>query len=662
MGVIQVLPPTLASQIAAGEVVDRPSSALKELLENALDADATRCDVVMLGGGVELLSVRDDGCGMASDDVAACVERHATSKLRRFEDLSSICSFGFRGEALPSIASVSRLTVRSRRAQDAAGTEVSVIGGELSAPREVGMAPGTHVIVEDLFFNVPARRKFLRSSGTEAGHLTEVAEAVALSNPQATITVTRDGRQAREWLRVKTRRERVADVLGEEELAHCYGELGPLTIEAYLGRPERAKAGANGLRLFCNTRPIRDRSLLQSIARAYGSVLERGRYPRGVVYLNLPAALVDVNVHPQKVEVRFADPRAVGDALFEVIGRELQTAFALPSLAASRFGSGARPSAAAALNAGPRLAETEGFVASPRGPNEAGAQAEPHGVASSRSRGPTDTPAAKIAAATFGAPAAPAANPTRQPSAILGNPRGSFERPENASAEQSVLTLSGNSALSAGGATSPVANALVRRVSDGGGDVGWSKLTFLCQVRNLYLLCEGDEGLFVLDQHAAAERVAFDKLKRQLEQTNLASQVLLFPVTVQLEPHQIEVIESQQAEISRLGFELRQRSERTASVHQVPKLLHRADPERLVIDLLNELARQGRHFSEGVDLILATMACHAAVRAGDVVSAAEANALLRALEEVRFSGHCPHGRPIVTFTPWSELERKVGRR
>lgn len=663
MGVIQVLPPTLASQIAAGEVVDRPSSALKELLENALDADATRCDVVMLGGGVELLSVRDDGCGMASDDVTACVERHATSKLRRFDDLSNICSFGFRGEALPSIASVSRLTVRSRRSEDAAGTEVCVIGGELSAPRQVGMAPGTQVIVEDLFYNVPARRKFLRSSGTEAGHLTEVAEAVALANPQATITVTRDGRKAREWLRVKTRGERVADVLGEEELAHCYGELGPLTIEAYLGRPERAKAGANGLRLFCNTRPIRDRSLLQSIARAYGSVLERGRYPRGVVYLNLSPALVDVNVHPQKVEVRFADPRAVGDALFEVIGKELQTAFALPSHSVSRWGSVPRTSMASSVEAEPRSDEAV-RLGIPDVSSTEPLHSDARSIAddSSTRRVVHQDPASGGAPARLGSAEAVGSTRGRQTAPVLRASGGLFEPSTSTPGEQVLLTSLHNAGVGSGAVTGTGTNGLVRRVSDGGGDVGWSKLKFLCQVRNLYLLCEGEEGLFVLDQHAAAERVAFDKLKRQLEQTNLTSQVLLFPVTVGLEPHHVEVLESQQAEISRLGFELRQRTERTASVHQVPKLLHRADPERLVIDLLNELARQGRNFSEGVDLILATMACHAAVRAGDVVTAAEGNALLHALDDVRFSGHCPHGRPIVTFTPWSELERKVGRR
>lgn len=642
MGRIAVLPPTLASQIAAGEVVDRPASALKELLENALDAEATRCDVNVAGGGVELLSVRDNGHGMAREDVAMCVERHATSKLRRFEELSDIASFGFRGEALPSIASVSRLTVRSRRAEDAEGTEVHVVGGDVSPPRSIGMAPGTEIVVEDLFYNVPARRKFLRSSGTEAGHLSDIAEAVALANPQTTITLVRDGRKAREWLRVKSRLERVADVLAEEELVRCYGELGPLTVEAYLGRPERAKAGANGLRLFCNTRPIRDRALLQSVAQAYGSVLERGRYPRGVVYLNLPQTLVDVNVHPQKTEVRFADPRAVADALYDVVSKELQTAFSLPTMTphASRWSQSREPTSAPLPSEMPR--------------------SDHPSVPLSEVRPSLNAPAGR-SVGVFRAPPVmrlPLTEDSAEPRP-LGQPSGdtpSVPAHSDKPAIPSVDFTPFSSQPASGTAL------VVRRVSDAGGEVGWSRLKFVAQVRNLYLICEGPDGLFVLDQHAAAERVAFDKLKRQLEKDNLPSQALLFPVTVQVDAQQFEAVESHQERIEKLGFELRQRPECSVSVHRVPRLLHRADPERLVVDLLNELMRRDRGFSEELDLVLATMACHGALRAGDAIAPVEAEALLRALDDVRFSGHCPHGRPIVTFTPWSELERKVGRR
>jgi DNA mismatch repair protein MutL len=637
VGLIAVLPPTLASQIAAGEVVDRPASALKELLENALDAEATRLDVTIAGGGVTLLSVRDNGVGMGPADVALCVERHATSKLHAFEDLSQLLSFGFRGEALPSIASVSKLTVRSRRRDDTAGTEVVVTGGELSPPRAIGMAPGTEVIVEDLFYNVPARRKFLRSSGTESGYLAEVAEQVALANPQVSLVLTRDGRKAREWLRVRSREERVREVLADETLAKCYGERGPLTVEAYLGRPERAKSAANGLRLFCNSRPVRDRALMHSVVQAYGSVLERGRYPRGVVYLNLPQQLVDVNVHPQKTEVRFADARAVADALFDIVTAELQTAFSLPTGGANRWqpsspsseakqgelpSYGGERQVASPVTVADRLVEPLSPLKSERLPNGHAQHPSPHPRYSSGVSG-----------------AHPAVD------GVVESLQTEHAAPHKSSWEP----------------TSGV-NVSPRRVTETGSDVAWSKLRFIAQVRNLYLICESDAGLFVLDQHAAAERVAFDKLKRQMNEQHLAGQALLFPAVVQLSGAQMEALEVHSARVTELGFEVRRRSENSVSVHQVPKLLHKAEPERLFLDLVNELVRDGRNFSQGLDLMLATMACHGAVRAGDPLAREECEALLRALDEVQFAGHCPHGRPIVTFTPWSELERKVGRR
>jgi DNA mismatch repair protein MutL len=319
---IAVLPPGLASQIAAGEVVERPASAVKELVENSIDASASRCDVEIEGGGITRIVVSDDGAGMAPDDARLAIERHATSKVSAIEHLSDIRTFGFRVEALPSIASVSRFALRTRPGELETGVSVVVDGTSPPVVGPIGMAPGTVVEARDLFFNVVARRKFLRSSSTESGHVTEVVEAAALSHPEMTFTLTRDGRRVREWLRARSRQERVQSALGEE-LAECTGQRGPLRVEAYLSRPERARVGAGGLRIFVNGRSVRDRVLVHSVAQAYGSVLERGRYPRGTVYLDLPTSLVDVNVHPQKAEVRFADARAVGDFRYPC-GRQLR--------------------------------------------------------------------------------------------------------------------------------------------------------------------------------------------------------------------------------------------------------------------------------------------------------------------------------------------------
>lgn len=327
---VAVLPPELASQIAAGEVVERPSSAVKELIENALDAEATRVDVEIEGGGITRLCVSDDGVGMDEADARLCVERHATSKLKSFAELTHVATFGFRGEALPTIASVSRFSLRTRARETDVGLLLQIEGGKHVLAEPAGMATGTQIDVRDLFYNVPARRKFLRSTGTESGHVTEAVEQAALARPDITFTLTRDGRKVRELLRASQRAERVRQVSELEEVATCEGERGPLRVEAYLSRPEQARAGAGGLSILVNGRPVRDRAILVTIAQAYGSVLERGRYPRGVVYIDLAPELVDVNVHPQKAEVRFADPRAASDAVYQILSKALVSAFSLP--------------------------------------------------------------------------------------------------------------------------------------------------------------------------------------------------------------------------------------------------------------------------------------------------------------------------------------------
>jgi DNA mismatch repair protein MutL len=584
MATIRVLSPELASQIAAGEVVERPASALKELVENALDAGATRCDVEIAGGGVTEIRVSDDGSGMSEQDARLAVERHATSKIASLAELERVTSYGFRGEALPSIASVSRLSLRTRAPDATSGVEVAVEGGTAPVVKAVGAPAGTTVSVRDLFFNVPARRKFLRSSGTESGHVSDVLEAFAMAQPGLTFTLTRDGRLVREWLRAPSREERVRAAY-DEDLGACRGERGPLAIEAYLSRPERARVGAAGLRLMVNGRPVRDRALAATVAQAYGSVLERGRYPRGVVYLDLPPELVDVNVHPQKSEVRFADPRAVSDALYSTLSRALASAFSLP--APSRASWGRTPSAV--RDAAP--------------PRVTGAQSE----------------AVAQAANTAGA------EPARAEPLLAVHDAAAPIRP--------------------------------------GPAVRWANLRFVAQVRQMYLICEGDEGLFVLDQHAAAERVTFHRLRSQYQARAVASQALLFPLTLEVTPAEAELIQERANEISGVGLELSVRGPESVSVHAVPRLLQQASPERIVRDLLAEVSRGGgRGFSDAIDLALATMACHGSIRAGDPMSADEASALLEALDGADFAGHCPHGRPVVTFTSWNELERRVGRR
>jgi DNA mismatch repair protein MutL len=609
---ITVLSPALASQIAAGEVVERPASAVKELLENGLDAGAQRVDVEIEGGGITRLCVSDDGTGMNAENARLCVQRHATSKLTAISDLNAIRSYGFRGEALPSIASVSRFVLRTRSAQSDAGVEVSIEGGTEPMLRPTGMAVGTRVDVRDLFFNVPARRKFLRSTGTESGHVTEVVEAAALTRPEVTFTLARDGRTVREFLRASGRAERVTQVSQSEELARCEGARGPLQMEAFLSRPEHARSGAGGLRLFVNGRSVRDRAIAVTVAQAYGSVLERGRYPRGVVYLDLPPEFLDVNVHPQKAEVRFADPRALADALYGMLSRALAGAFSLPTPNRSAWSR-------------PKLEPVIAAIVAEPSPAPRAAPGERNWVV-----GLVPTPTVKLAADALPAPIAretplepgsasdPALNAVRDSSAVPFRPR-----PE----------------------------------------IAWSSLRFVAQLRQTYLLCESTDGIFLLDQHAAAERVTFTRLRKQYQGRAVSAQALLFPVTLDVSPAEAELVELRGKEMAEVGLDVRVRGPESISIHALPKLLQRASAERLVRDLLSEVSRKGgRGFSDAVDLALATMACHGSIRAGDPLAADEAKALLEALDSADFAGHCPHGRPVVTFLSWAELERKVGRR
>jgi DNA mismatch repair protein MutL len=600
MGRIHRLPEDLANQIAAGEVVERPASVVKELVENALDSGATRVKVELELGGVARVGVSDDGSGMTADDAVLALERHATSKIDRKEDLFALRTFGFRGEALPSIASVSRLELLSRARGTAEGTEVVVEGGSSPRVKPAGAAEGTRVEVRDLFFNVPARRKFLKSTGTESAHVSEALLLAALARPDVSFFLVRDGRPAREWLRVATRRERVAQTIDGERLETCLGERGPLKIEAHLAAPERARAGTVGLHLLVNGRPVRDRSLARAVSQAYGSVLEPGRYPVGAVYVDLPPDQVDVNVHPQKAEVRFADGRALFDAVTRELHAALARAFNLPALGSGRAWFAPRA---------PVEPMTTRFVP------EAGPD-------------PWELAPGQEAAA---------------PASL---------------AERTTLT----SLTDLGGATAarPADDPASRTLFEGAGF--YASLEFLAQVRGTFLVCSGSDGLYVLDQHAAAERVTFDRLRRAFEARAMSTQRLLIAEVVELMPTEMAVLEEHAQAVVALGVELRAVGMAAVAVHAVPTLLLRVRPERLVRDLVAELGRAAtRPFGGAADLVLATMACHGSIRAGDALSRDEATALLRALDGIDFGGHCPHGRPVVTRIGYDELERRVGR-
>lgn len=598
-GRIHVLDDALADQIAAGEVVERPASVVKELLENALDAGATTITVEITKGGTVEIVVSDDGHGMIPQDAVLAIRRHATSKLSRLSDLTAIATLGFRGEALPSIASVSRFELTTRPREAVAGTRVRVAGGAAPEVAEIGAAPGTTVRVRELFFNVPARRKFLKSVGTESARVAEVCRRAALAHPELHLTLRRDGRRGAEYLRAGDRGQRAAMVLSKTKLDRVQGERDGVTVEALLGAPEGARAGAGGLHLFINGRPVKDRALARAVAFAYGSVLPPGRYPVGVVYVELDPEEVDVNVHPQKTEVRFARSRGVLDALTRVLANGLGTsAWSGPAARKGGFWN-------QRLSTG---------AAPPVPPPEVGS--DPWGLSASTA---ADAPGPALAA---------------------GEPVPYGVPPEVPYAQD----LRGDGPLLASSGF-------------------FASLRVLGQVRKMLIVCEGADGLHVIDQHAGDERVRFDQLRRTYRDQEVAIQRLLMPERVEVTEEEAVVCEERREALAAVGLDVALIGERTVAVRGVPALVKRASAERLLRDVLVELTRSGeRAFGDAVDMALATMACHGAIRAGDPLSIEECRALLRSMDAVEdFGGHCPHGRPVVYSVEFGELERRLGR-
>lgn len=593
MGIVRILPGDLVDQIAAGEVVERPASVAKELIENALDAGARTLTVELEEGGVRLLRVTDDGVGMSPEDARLAVQRHATSKIQHKDDLTHITTLGFRGEALPSIASVSRFTLRTRDAEHEAACELRIDGGGAPSAHEVGAARGTSVEVRDLFYNVPARRKFLKSTATEAAQVGDVCVRAALGEAGLRLVVFRDGRKAREFLPVPDVRQRARQLFPEDRLEAVEGERDGVRVRAMLSPPERARTGATQLHVYVNGRAVKDRALSRAIAFGYGSLLSGGKYPVGALWLTLDPERVDVNVHPQKAEVRFAGGREVLDAVTRLVASALGTsAFRGP---APRPGSYDPAPGLEVLDAAPAAA----------------------------------TPATLPRAASYWEErlgGMPVAGPAPVPPRSYPGPAA----PE----------------LGLADVHSPR-----------------STLRFVAQLRRTFLVCEGPEGVVFLDQHAADERVRFDRLTRAHQERRVALQRLLLPERIELAEADVALLVEQEEFVASLGLDLAAMGATSIAVRAVPALVGRAAPEKLVRDLVVELGRDGaRAFGDRVDRVLATMACHGAIRAGDGIAPEEAQALLRALDAIEhFAGHCPHGRPVVHELSFAELERKVGR-
>ena len=617
MSRIHLLSPRLANQIAAGEVVERPASVAKELLENSLDSGARRIDVEVEQGGVKLLKVRDDGGGIAPDDLPLALARHATSKIRELEDLEAVLSMGFRGEALASISSVSRLTLTSRTADAEQAWQVETEGRDMEPRVQPAAHPvGTSVEVRDLFFNTPARRKFLRAEKTEFDHLQEVIKRLALARFDVGFHLRHNGKTVfalHEAGDEISRARRVASVCGPAFLEQALPieiERSGLRLWGWVGLPTFSRSQADLQYFYVNGRMVRDKLVAHAVRQAYRDVLFNGRHPTFVLFLEIDPSTVDVNVHPTKHEVRFRDSRMVHDFLYGTLHRALADVRPEDQVAApAAISPMARPSGLAAGEFGPQ--GEMGLAASILETSPATAQ-----------------PAWRGSGAGYQQPA--------------GNPGVSAGEAQAAYREY----------------MSPLPSAQVQPMPQEQGDIpplGYA----VAQLKGVYILAENAQGLVVVDMHAAHERITYERLKHAMASEGLRGQPLLVPESIALSQREADCAEEHGEWFQRLGFELQRLGEETVAIRQIPALLKQAEATQLVRDVLADLLEYGTsdRIQAHLNELLATMACHGAVRANRRLTLPEMNALLRDLDQTERSGQCNHGRPTWTQLSMDQLDK-----
>ena len=590
---IRRLPEHLVNRIAAGEVVERPASALKEIVENALDAGARRIAVRLSGGGLDRVEVSDDGCGMDSAEIALALERHATSKLPD-DAIENVSTLGFRGEALPSIASVARLSIDSRpRGGD--GWNRTVDNGAVVSEGPAALPPGTRVVMEQLFARVPARRKFLRSSKSEYAACMDAVRRLAMAHPSVAFSLEHDGRRVLGVQEGDSREDRVA-ALTDRALVDNHVivslEREGVRLSGLASIPTYHRGVGDHQFLFVNGRPVRDRLLVGAVRAAYADLLARDRHPVVALFIDMPPLEVDVNVHPAKTEVRFRDPALVRGMIVSGLRRAL---------------------------------DAEGF--------RAVQHADPAALSAWKSEPISPTPIGAMPifeAANAGAPPSPALFADRRTSF--------FTPPPQARAEPAA-------------APAPEGQSFPLGVARG-------------QVARTYIVAEAEDGLVIVDQHAAHERLTLERMRRAMEGQGVASQALLLPEVVELDEPACDRLETRVAELREFGLELERFGPSAMLVRAVPALLGQADAQGLVTDLADDLAAYDSALSlrERLDLVAATMACHGSVRAGRILSVTEMNALLREMEVTPRSGQCNHGRPTWVKLGHGDIEKLFGRK
>ncbi len=575
---IRVLPPEVASQIAAGEVVERPASVVKELVENSIDAGATEVDIEVERGGQKLISVSDNGCGVPTAEVELAFHRHATSKLSSVEDLDHITTLGFRGEALASIAAVSRVTFITRATGEEVGTLLRLEGGEVVARRPTGRPPGTAVTVEELFFNVPARRKFLRSEATERRHIDAWVTRYAMAYPHLRFTLTHDGRETFRSPGTGELREVMVAVYGTRtgaamlEIPEDPGGDSHIRVLGFVGPPSLHQGNRGGITLFVNGRWVQDNRLTYGVIQAYHTLLPTGRYPVAVLFIHLPPEEVDVNVHPAKAEVRFRD----ADRVFRAVQRAVR-----------------------------RGVEQQAAVAAPARALPGGLSPESRPPARWRTAG-WDRPLFRPVERGIELPTQPALSPSQAPSQM-------------------------------------------------------PPLRVVGQIAGAYIVAEGPDGLYMIDQHAAHERVLYEQMVARKEE-GVPSQGLLEPATAELPPEAVGMVEAYQDILGRLGFEVEPFGGNTVLIRAIPTILAHTRPAEVLQDVVEGLEEGRSQVAEEMERAVIRRVCkQAAVKAGQVLTREEMEELIRALERCASPRTCPHGRPTMIYISSAQLMRAFGR-
>src|SRR5271154_1416166 len=655
MSRIRILPETVANKIAAGEVVERPASVVKELLENALDAGARSIRIETESGGKRLIRVIDDGCGMNHDDALLAFERHATSKLRTADDLLSIATLGFRGEALPSIAAISRLLLETRDAEEGEGTRIEFAGGKLLSVKPAGVPVGTSISVADIFYAVPARRKFLKSETTELGHIASLVTHYALAHPDRHFLLKTPSQEILNCPPVEKLADRVYQIFGRQSLdelteipateaavrsaiteppLEAEERAATLRVSGFTSRPEVQRSNRNGIYIFVNRRLVRDRLLLHAISEAYRNIVPPGVFPVVLLFLDMPYEEVDVNVHPAKIEVRFRHPQFVHDFTRDALRHALSIARPIPGFPAARAATaGASSGTSASMAGGPPAGYAAvGAVALPPGPPRA------------------EIPFALASGAAMAEAFELSVGPDRPFAQRLGfdsNAAMNFPMPplERAGSEPSTAEAP------------PGAAGALPSVED------IADLKPLGQVNASFIIAVNGEGLWIIDQHVAHERVLFEQHLRARREGELGGQRMLLPVMVELNPRQLVTFEQIGEELRANGFEAELMGARSVAIQAAPAGIAGGDAEKLLFEILDGIARENQSIS--IDSlqskIAASTSCHAAIKVNTPLDTVKMEWLLGELAKTEYPMSCPHGRPVVLRYSVREIERAFKR-